>query len=162
LDDRVDAEGSCQPSALAVHDHVRAAWLRSAQEPQRRDHARSAGPGHGVGAVNAFLRFHRSLRHLIGGAAMTASIRRRCGYGMTAGLVAIAFCMVTVAQKDPMIGTWKINPGGKFSPGPAPKSQTVTIEAAGAGRKVTVDVVSGTGTAAKWSYTANFDSKDSK
>jgi hypothetical protein len=43
---------------------------------------------------------------------------------------------------DSKVGTWKLNVAkSKYSPGPAPKSGTSRIEAAGAGTKVTVDQV---------------------
>ena len=46
-------------------------------------------------------------------------------------------------------------------PGPAPKSATTTIEAAGAGAKVVVDQVMADGTKRHWEFTANYDGKDS-
>ena len=70
--------------------------------------------------------------------------------------------VVAVAQsKDPLVGTWKLNVAkSKYSPGPMPKSVTVTIEAAGPGRKVTVDGVAADGSPLKWGYSGNFDGKD--
>jgi hypothetical protein len=62
---------------------------------------------------------------------------------------------------DPRIGTWKFNPAkSKFEPGPAYKSRTVTIVAAGEGVKVAVEGVSGDGAAHSYSYTVNYDGKD--
>jgi hypothetical protein len=74
----------------------------------------------------------------------------------------VASCGVALAQdKDPANGTWKLNVAkSKFSPGPAPKEMTLTIEAAGPGRHVEVAGVAGDGTAMKWGYSGNFDSKD--
>jgi hypothetical protein len=64
-------------------------------------------------------------------------------------------------DKDPANGTWKLNVAkSKFSPGPAPKEMTATIESAGAGRHVEVTGASGDGTAIKWGYSGNFDRKD--
>ena len=41
------------------------------------------------------------------------------------------------AQTDPWLGTWKLNLAkSTYSPGPPPKSLTVTIEAAGQGMKL--------------------------
>ena len=78
-----------------------------------------------------------------------------CFFGLLAG--------VPLAQSDPQVGVWKLNLAkSKYSPGPAPKSQTTTIEAAGAGAKVTVDQVAGDGTMRHWEFTANYDGKDSK
>ena len=69
---------------------------------------------------------------------------------------------IALAQdKDPANGTWKLNVAkSKFSPGPAPKDMTLTIEPAGPGRKVEVNGTGGDGTPVKWGYTGNFDRKD--
>jgi hypothetical protein len=62
---------------------------------------------------------------------------------------------------DGRVGTWKFNAAkSKFQPGPAYKSRTVKIEAAGEGVKVAVDGVSGDGKAHSYSYTVNYDGKD--
>jgi hypothetical protein len=59
------------------------------------------------------------------------------------------------------IGTWPITLAtSKYVAGTAPKSSTFTVVAAGAGIKVTCDVVSADGTAWHWGYTANDDGKD--
>ena len=66
-----------------------------------------------------------------------------------------------LAQTDSQVGVWKLNVAkSKYSPGPAPKSGTTTIEAAGAGAKVVVDQTLGDGTARHWEFTANYDGKD--
>jgi hypothetical protein len=91
---------------------------------------------------------------------VTARIR-----GCLAGLAACAIlCVgVTAQSNDPMNGVWKLNVAkSTFSPGPAPKESTLTIESAGAGRKVTVQGTAGDGTAVKWGYTGNFDRKENK
>lgn len=76
--------------------------------------------------------------------------------GLSALLVGAAF-----AQTDPQVGVWKLNVAkSKFSPGPALKSATTTIEAAGAGTKVVVDQVTADGTKKHWEFTANYDGKD--
>lgn len=87
---------------------------------------------------------------------------RRWIPGLLAGVVVVAWCGVALAQdKDPANGTWKLNLAkSKFSPGPAPKEMTATIEAAGPGRKVGVVGVAGDGTPVKWGYSGNFDRKD--
>jgi hypothetical protein len=67
-----------------------------------------------------------------------------------------------VAAQDPIpgLGTWKLNVAkSKYSPGPAPKSGTVTYTAAGQGVKAVVDGVSATDVKTHWEYTANFDGK---
>ena len=87
---------------------------------------------------------------------------RRWIPGLLAGAIVVASCGVALAQdKDPANGTWKLNVAkSKFSPGPAPKEMTLTIGSAGPGRHVEVSGVAGDGTAAKWGYSGNFDSKD--
>jgi hypothetical protein len=53
----------------------------------------------------------------------------------TFGLL-ILCALALAAADDPFVGTWKLNVAkSKFSPGPAPQSQTVTI---GADNKVEV------------------------
>ena len=67
-----------------------------------------------------------------------------------------------LAQSDPQVGLWKINLAkSKYSPGPAPKSATTRIEAAGAGTKVVVDTVTADGTVRHWEFTSSYDGKDS-
>ena len=77
--------------------------------------------------------------------------------GLSAVLVAAAF-----AQADPQVGVWRLNVAkSKFSPGPAPKSASTTIEAAGKGTKVVVDQVMTDGPKRHWEFTADYDGKDS-
>ena len=65
------------------------------------------------------------------------------------------------AQSDPAVGSWKLNVGkSRYSPGPAPKSQTVTITAAGNGIRVSAKGVDGDGKATSTEYTASYDGKD--
>ena len=76
--------------------------------------------------------------------------------GLSAILIAPAF-----AQSDTQVGIWKLNVAkSKYSPGPAPKSATTTIEAAGAGTKVSVDQMRADGTATQWGFSADYDGKD--
>jgi hypothetical protein len=66
-----------------------------------------------------------------------------------------------LAQSDSQVGIWKLNVAkSKYSPGPAPKSATTTIEAAGAGTKVSVDQMRVDGTATQWGFSADYDGKD--
>ena len=52
-------------------------------------------------------------------------------------------------QNDPFVGTWKLNVAkSKFKPGPAPKSETVTITP----DKVSVESVGADGNTVNWSY----------
>jgi hypothetical protein len=63
---------------------------------------------------------------------------------------------------DSQVGSWKLNVAkSKYSPGPAPKSATTKIEAAGAGTKVIVDQTLSDGTTRHYEFTANYDGKDS-
>jgi len=84
------------------------------------------------------------------------------------GVVAfLAVCLVatsslsSLAQTDPLIGTWKLNPAkSKLNSGPPPKSQTLTYEAAGQGVKVTVKGTDAEGKPIDSQFTANYDGKD--
>jgi len=80
---------------------------------------------------------------------------------MTLGVILVAAVAVVSAQStNPRIGTWHLNVAkSKYSPGPAPKSQVLKIEAAGEGEKVTSEVVSATGSKTVSVYTANYDGK---
>jgi hypothetical protein len=93
---------------------------------------------------------------------MSVRMRRGCLHGLLAGILVVAGSSLAWAQaKDPQYGTWKLNLAkSKFSPGPAPKEGTVTIEAEGPGRKVSVSGVAADGTAVKWGYSGNFDGKE--
>ena len=65
------------------------------------------------------------------------------------------------AQTDSQVGLWKLNVAkSKWDPGPAQKSGTTKIEAAGKGTKVTVDQVMADGSARHWTVTADYDGKD--
>jgi hypothetical protein len=77
------------------------------------------------------------------------------------GVLTAALGGVSVAQTPaPGLGTWKLNTAkSKFSPGPAPKSTTVTFSAAGQGVKAAIDAVGPDGSQTHWEYTANFDGK---
>lgn len=79
----------------------------------------------------------------------------------TLGVVVLAAVAVTVAQTDnPRVGTWELNVAkSKYSPGPAPKSQALKVEAAGKGEKVTSEQVTADGTKLVVEYTAEYDGK---
>ena len=78
------------------------------------------------------------------------------GVVLGAGIVS-----VSAQASDASIGTWRLNVAkSKFSPGPAPQSLTVKVEASGQGEKVTVEGVNAAGTPTMAQYTANFDGKD--
>jgi hypothetical protein len=82
---------------------------------------------------------------------------------LLAGFVGSALTPYIQAQAPKgLVGTWKLNQEkSKFSPGPAPKSMTVTYSAVGDdGMKIVVDVVPAVGTAEHWEMTAHYDGKD--
>lgn len=65
------------------------------------------------------------------------------------------------AQSDPALGTWKLNVArSKYSPGPAPRSQTVRITAAGRGIWVRAEGVDSDGKATRTEYTAPYNGSD--
>jgi hypothetical protein len=65
------------------------------------------------------------------------------------------------AQSDSSIGTWKLNVAkSKYVPGPAPKTNMVTMVAAGKGIKVTTKGTGADGKPTATGYTANYDGKD--
>lgn len=84
----------------------------------------------------------------------------------TALVVVALFALTSWASaqsKDPLVGTWQLNVAkSKYTPGPAPKSATTTIEAAGSGYKFTVHQTLATGAALEWSFTTNADGKPVK
>src|SRR5262245_24107797 len=57
------------------------------------------------------------------------------------GVAALVFTVAARAQTtDPYVGTWTLDIAkSTYKPGPAPKSTTVVVEAAGKGLKVSVD-----------------------
>lgn len=87
---------------------------------------------------------------------------RRCVHGLAAGILLIAWIGVGMAQSpDPANGVWKLNSSkSTFSPGPAPKEMTLTIESAGPGRKLAVNGVAADGTPVQWGFSGNFDGKE--
>jgi hypothetical protein len=65
------------------------------------------------------------------------------------------------AQADAFTGTWELNTAkSKYTPGPAPKSNTAVYEAAGQGIKVSAKGMSADGKPTITQYTANYDGKD--
>src|ERR1700687_2641147 len=67
----------------------------------------------------------------------------------------------TLVAANPAIGTWKLNlDKSKYSPGPAPKSATITYEETTDGIKRTGDSVDAEGKRASFEYTAKYDGKE--
>jgi len=78
------------------------------------------------------------------------------------GIVAIAFVTSLGAQAPKaLIGTWKLDAAkSKFSPGPAPKSMTVTYSGSGENVKIVVDMVPAEGAAQHWEMSGAYDGKE--
>jgi hypothetical protein len=87
---------------------------------------------------------------------------RACLQALMVGVVLGAGTLTLWAQPDnPRMGTWNLNVAkSTYSPGPAPKSQVLRIEAVGDGEKVTSEIAAADGTKATTVYTANYDGKD--
>ncbi len=80
----------------------------------------------------------------------------------TTVLLLVAFVLtVTVAAADQHSGTWKMNPAkSKYTPGPAPTSTTVKVEADEKGVKIDAEGTNADGSALHVQYDAKFDGKD--
>jgi len=75
----------------------------------------------------------------------------------------VCFAGSAFAQSDPAAGTWKLNPAkSRYSPGPAPKSNVITIVVAGDTLKISSQGIDGSGKPTATNYTATFDGKDNK
>ncbi len=62
---------------------------------------------------------------------------------------------------DSLVGAWKLNIAkSKYTPGPGPKSSTVTYETAGNGVKVTTKGVNAEGKPTGVQYTVTYDGKE--
>ncbi len=84
---------------------------------------------------------------------------RACSSALTLGVI-LGLAVLSAQGTDPRVGSWQLNVAkSKYTPGPAPKSQTLKIEAVGKGEKVTSESVSDTGAKTVTEYTADFDGK---
>jgi hypothetical protein len=87
-------------------------------------------------------------------------MRARTSVLITAGVIGIALATLSAQDTNPRVGSWQLNVAkSKYDPGPAPKSQTLKIEAAGKGEKVTSEMVNADGSKTTTSYTADYDGK---
>ena len=67
----------------------------------------------------------------------------------------------TLIAADPTVGTWKLDTAkSKYSPGPAPKSATITYEETADGIKRMGESVDADGNKTSFEYTAKYDDKD--
>jgi hypothetical protein len=82
--------------------------------------------------------------------------------GVIVGIAALVVATASRAQTtEPIVGTWTLNVAkSSYKPGPAPKSATLTVEAAGKGLKVAVDAVNADGSPLKWGFTTLRDGKE--
>jgi hypothetical protein len=66
-----------------------------------------------------------------------------------------------LAQSNPQVGTWKLDLAkSKYVAAQAPKSETRSVEAEGEGAKVSLDGVAADGSRIAYSYTTNYDGKE--
>ena len=88
-------------------------------------------------------------------------MQKKCVLVLLVVIAAVAMTMTAFAA-DSNIGTWKLNLAkSKYSPGPAPKSQTLKIEAWGEdGVKYTADGVGADGKPTHSEFQAKYDGKD--
>lgn len=86
---------------------------------------------------------------------------RACRSALTTGVIFVVGLSILSAQgADPRVGSWQLNVSkSKYTPGPAPRSQTLKVEVAGKGEKVTSESVSATGDRTVTEYTADYDGK---
>ena len=87
-------------------------------------------------------------------------IKTLAAFATTLLLVALAL-NVAAAAADQHSGTWKMNPAkSKYSPGPAPKSNTVKIDSDADNIKLSADGIDAAGNPTHVEYTAKYDGKD--
>ena len=78
------------------------------------------------------------------------------------GIVLALYGVQSAAQgTDPLVGTWELNVAkSKYTPGPAPKSESRTYVMAGQDIKATSKGVDGNGKPTAGEWTINYDGKD--
>lgn len=81
---------------------------------------------------------------------------------LTAFILAVVSDGPLLAQDNPYVGNWKLNTAkSKYEPGPGPKNINRTVVAQGEGAKYTSEGVRADGTTFAFSFTTNYDGKDS-
>jgi hypothetical protein len=84
---------------------------------------------------------------------LTVRFALACGLTLAVGSLAFA--------AENWVGTWKLNAAkSKYSPGPAPKSQTLKFERSQGGIKLTSDAIDAQGKALHGEYVSKFDGQD--
>ena len=80
------------------------------------------------------------------------------GWFLAAGVPSISLSTQAI---DAALGDWKLNVAkSRYEPGPAPRSQTLTYEAAGQGVRITSQTVDSRGQSTLIQYTASYDGRD--
>ena len=81
---------------------------------------------------------------------------------VVAGFVVAAVVAIAAQVSKGVEGTWTLNAAkSKFSPGPAPKSMTITYSAIGPdGMKIVVHLTPATGAAQHWEMAGAYDGKE--
>lgn len=75
-------------------------------------------------------------------------------------ILVLFVAILTRAQTDPFLGTWKLNvKKSKFVPGPPRKSETRMVVTGPNGMNVSVKRVNGDGNTQEFEYTTNLDGK---
>src|SRR5262245_23798864 len=88
-------------------------------------------------------------------------MRTRLAITCIALLSVLVLLTVTAMAADNLVGTWKLNVAkSKYSPGPAPQSNSVRFEGMDGGIKLTADGVDSQGRKTHNEYTAKYDGKD--
>ena len=78
-----------------------------------------------------------------------------------AKLIGILAVGAALWAADPSVGAWKLNAAkSKYTPGPGPKSATVTYEETADGIKRTGESIDAEGNKTSFQYTVKFDGKD--
>jgi hypothetical protein len=87
---------------------------------------------------------------------------KRVSPAIHASVLILFISGAALAQMSPSeVGTWKVDVAkSTYSPGPAPKSAILKIEAVGEARKVTQDTVQPDGSKGHYEFTASYDGKD--
>jgi hypothetical protein len=87
-------------------------------------------------------------------------LSRTLTFGVLVVLVVPIFSLSAQAT-DAALGTWKLNVAkSRYDPGPSPKTQILTYEAAGLGVRVTSQTVDAQGQSTLIQYSASYDGKD--
>jgi hypothetical protein len=92
---------------------------------------------------------------------MRLMARRILASVVSLALGSLLFAGSALAQSDPAVGTWKLNPEkSRYTPGPVPKSNVITITAVENGLKVSGQGIDGAGKPTSLSYTVTYDGKE--